>query len=231
MAERKAAEDEFNPRHRIIGAVILVALAVIFLPMLLSDHPPANRGIGTDIRPTPDTRVVEVPVPRPGDKPDVARRSESGSAATTTTTTTAPSPRNVTVPVEPVLPAPIDEGAGSADTTIPSAAPSPLANKPEAAMTKAAAATPKPAASAASKSSAAGKWVIQAGAFSQLENARHLQERLRQKGFAATLDPANPAHGKTVKVLVGPYPDAAAAKAVAARLRSELGIQGIVRSR
>lgn len=227
MAERKAAEDDFNPRHRIIGAVILVALAVIFLPMLLSDHPPASHSTGSGELPTADTRVVTVPVPQSGDKPDATRRTVTGSAAT------APSPpaKTIAVPVEPVLPAPIDEGAGNADTTAPATAPSPPAKKSEPAPAKVSAPTAKPATSAASTSSATGKWVVQAGAFSQLENARHLQERLRQKGFSATLDPANPAHGKTVKVLVGPYPDAAAAKAAAARLHGELGIQGIVRSR
>lgn len=216
MAERKAAEDNFNPRHRIIGAVILVALAVIFLPMLLSDHPPAGRSTGSDGLPVPETRVVTVPVPQPGDKPDTARRAANGSAATAT----SPPTKTVAVPVEPVLPEPVDEAAPASDA----AAPSPSVKKSEPAPTRAPAA--KPAASVA-----AGKWVIQAGVFAQPENARHLQERLRQKGFAATLDPANPAHGKTVKVLVGPYPDAAAAKAAAARLHSELGIQGIVRSR
>jgi DedD protein len=227
MAERKAAEDDFNPRHRIIGAVILVALAVIFLPMLLSDHPPASHSTGGGELPTADTRVVTVPVPLPGDKPDAGRRAAGSSAVITT-----PSPaRTVAVPVEPVLPAPIDETAPAEDSTAPVTAPSPSVKKTESAPARASAPTAKPAAGAASISSPAGKWVIQAGAFSQLENARHLQERLRQKGFAATLDPANPAHGKTVKVLVGPYPDAAAAKAAAARLHSELGIQGIVRSR
>ena len=218
MAERRAAEDEFNPRHRIVGAVILVALAVIFLPMLLSDHPPANRGAGGDVASTPDSRVVEVPVPPPGDKPDTTRRTGTGSASTTPPPTQA-----VTVPVEPVRPAPIDEAPGSAEATRPAAAPPAKKSEPTPAKTVATAAPPA--------ASATGKWVIQAGAFSQLENARHLQERLRQKGFAATLDPANPAHGKTVKVLVGPYPDAAAAKSAAARIHSELGIQGIVRSR
>jgi len=227
MAERRAAEDEFNPRHRIVGAVILVALAVIFLPILLSDHPPANRGAGGDVASTPDSRVVEVPVPPPGDRPDTARRTGSGAGAPAT----PPPAKTITVPVpvEPVLPAPVDEAA-PADATAPVTAPSPP-KKSEPAPAKTVASAAKPAAGAASKSGVAGQWVIQAGAFSQLENARHLQERLRQKGFAATLDPAHPGPGKTVKVLVGPYPDAAAAKSAAARIHSELGIQGIVRSR
>ena len=66
MAERKEAEDDFNPRHRIVGAVILVALAVIFLPMLLSDRPSetGNSGVVSG-GPAPETRIVTTPVPPP----------------------------------------------------------------------------------------------------------------------------------------------------------------------
>jgi cell division septation protein DedD len=73
-------------------------------------------------------------------------------------------------------------------------------------------------------------WVVQVGAFSHLENARHLQEKLKQKGFPASLDPPAPAKGKTVRVEVGPYKDAASANAAQARIHSEFGIKGIVRS-
>ena len=76
---------------------------------------------------------------------------------------------------------------------------------------------------------AAHGWVVQAGAFSHPENAKRLQEELKQKGYPALLDPPNPAKGKTVRVEVGPYKDAAAAKVVQGRIENEFGIQGVVR--
>jgi cell division septation protein DedD len=44
------------------------------------------------------------------------------------------------------------------------------------------------------------------------------------------LDPPTPEKGKTVRVEAGPYKDQAAARAAAARIQSDLGIKGVVRS-
>jgi DedD protein len=50
-SQEKSA-PEFNPKHRIVGAVVLVALAVIFFPMLLENREAAdNHG----------TSVIEIP--------------------------------------------------------------------------------------------------------------------------------------------------------------------------
>lgn len=213
MAERKETEDEFNPRHRIVGAVVLVALAVIFLPMLLSESPPETGGGSAP----GGTRIVVTPVPPPGDKtagnprpvvPEKAPEKTAGAAKT------------VVVPVEPV-------------TEIPAAV-KPPADEPPHQEAKPAPET-KPV-SEPRKSTAASRpvmvekgWLVQVGAFSQMENARRLHEKLSQKGYAAMFDPPHPQKGKTVRVEVGPYRDAAAAKAAQARIQSEFGIQGVVR--
>ena len=92
--------------------------------------------------------------------------------------------------------------------------------------------TPKSAKTAAPAKSPAvmtNGWTVQVGAFSQLENAKRLQEKLKKKGFSATLDPPAPAKGKTVRVEVGPYKDASAAQTAQARIENEFGIKGVVR--
>src|SRR5689334_8612486 len=67
-----AKDDErpqFNPKHRIAGAVILVSLAVIFVPMLLDETaPPAENQTVTEIpaRDAAETKVVVSPVLQPG---------------------------------------------------------------------------------------------------------------------------------------------------------------------
>ena len=224
MAERKEAEDDFNPRHRIVGAVILVALAVIFLPMLLSDRPSetGNSGVVSGGS-APETRIVTTRVQPPGDKaaviptPPVPGKAPEKSASASKT---------VVVAVEPT-------------TEIPAAVKEPVAPEPRQPETKPA---PDPRPGGASrkstaKSTATAKpvavaekgWLVQVGAFSQLENARRLHEKLGQKGYSALLDPPNPEKGKTVRVEVGPYKDAAAAKAAQARIQSEFGIKGVVR--
>ncbi len=202
VAERKPVEDNFNPRHRIVGAVVLVALAVIFLPMLLSDRPPEPGPAASGIA-TPTTKTVVLPVTpsavpaKPADKP----------AATAKT---------VVVPVEPAveIPTPVPPLPEAPSPQV-KPAPEPKATKAE---TKARPTVP-----------AEHGWVVQTGVFAQLENAKRQQGQLKQKGYSVLLDPANPAKGKIVRVEVGPYKDAAAAKAAQARIEKEFGIQGVVR--
>lgn len=210
MAERKEAEDDFNPRHRIVGAVILVALAVIFLPMLLSDRPPETASRGLTDTPTPETRIVVATVPPPGAA--TAKTEPAVTPAVPDEGAEKPATVTRTVPVEPVveMPAPASEK--------PVAKP---ATEPRLAKTT----------STANKSVAPDKgWVVQVGVFSHPDNARRLQDRLKQKGYAALLHPASAEKGKPVRVEVGPFKDAAAAKAAQARIQSELGIKGVVRT-
>ena len=214
MAERKEAEDDFNPRHRIVGAVILVALAVIFLPMLLNDHPTETPTVPVAVVPTPDTRVIVAPVPPLGSTPRPDTRETAPTAGSGSSVVT----RVVPVPVEPV-----------AEPSQVPPAPAPAESEKPVAKAKSA---PQPArtASVDTRPPAVEKgWMVQVGVFSHLENARHLQEQLKQKGFPAMLNPPAPARGKTVRVEAGPYRDAAAAKAAQARIHAELGIKGIVR--
>src|SRR5436309_2142929 len=67
---REDQRPQFNPRHRIAGAIILVSLAVIFVPMLLDDStPPKEMRPLTEIpardAPVSETRVVVTPVAAP----------------------------------------------------------------------------------------------------------------------------------------------------------------------
>jgi DedD protein len=214
MAERKEADDSFNPRHRIVGAVVLVALAVIFLPMLLNDRAPEKDSSTA----APDTRSVVLPVTPPRENP-VGNIMPPESEKITEKPGTA---KTVIVPVEPT-------------TEIPAAVKAPVTpelRQPEAKPvpeTKPVAATKKSTEAVKPATTAGKHWVVQVGAFSQLENAKRLHERLAKKGYSAILDPPNPANGKTVRVEVGPYRDAAAAKAAQARIQSEFGIKGVVR--
>jgi DedD protein len=210
MAERKQAEDDFNPRHRIVGAAVLVAVAVIVLSLVLRDHPSDTQPAPAATVPTPETQVV-APVSPPG-SPPVPDHVD-----------TAPAPGSGSNIVTKVVPVPVESGT---ETPVPPPSVSPPPpSKPvvEPPPPKTASATPKPA-PVTEKG-----WMVQVGAFSHIENARSLQEKLKHKGIPAVLVPPVPAKGKTVRVEAGPYKDAAAAKAAAARIHAELGIKGIVR--
>jgi len=217
MAERKTADDQFNPRHRIVGAVILVALAVIFLPMFLSERPPEPRTTMPGAMPTPDSRVAVSPgMPTPDSTVKPAGDPSSFGV------------RSVTIPVGPAsnrTPAVPESAANTAPVPAPDRGRSPDTQPPsEPKPAKTATASPKPAVSTK------GKWIVQMGVFSQPENARRLQSQLKKKGYSVSLDPAKPAAGTPVRVEVGPYRDEATARAAASRLQTELGIKGIVRT-
>ncbi len=220
MAERKESEDDFNPRHRIVGAVVLVALAVIFLPMLLTDRP-SETGVSSVVPggSSPETRIVVTPVPPPGDKTTSIPKQSVSEKPPEKTSTTA---KTVVIPVEPT-------------TEIPVTAKTPVIQQPRQPETKS---VPESKSVVESKKTTAAVkpavsiekgWLVQVGAFAQLDNATRLHEKLSQKGYSAILDPPNPEKGKTVRVEVGPYKDAAAARVVQARILSEFGIKGVVR--
>lgn len=223
MAERKPAEDDFNPRHRIVGAVILVALAVIFLPMLLREQPPETRTIGAADSPVPDTRIVVAPVTPIGPGVD-GRSAPSGKGD-------APPPsgdRTVAVPVEPLtdraVPPASTGPAGTQTETKTGDAPSATLAKP------AQPAVPAKTTDTPAKPVPAPKgWVVQVGAFSQAENAKRLHAKLEKKGYPVFLVPSSPDKAKTVRVDVGPFKDSTQAKAAQGRIQNEFGIQGIVR--
>ena len=229
MAERKEADDEFNPRHRIVGAVILVALAVIFLPMVLNDQPQETGTAPVTEAPVADARMARVPLA--DDATPVAADRDRATAPARGT-------RIVTVPVDPVTVAPGNSRSGDAPPARPVAEtppPAPVATVEPARVERQPA--PEPAASATSKApvaarpaTAGGGWIVQVGVFSQADNAHRLQERLKAKGYAVMLDPPGAPKGKNVRVEVGPYKDQAAAKTAAARIEREFDIKGIVRS-
>ncbi|MGH8505827.1 MAG: SPOR domain-containing protein [Stenotrophobium sp.] len=66
---------------------------------------------------------------------------------------------------------------------------------------------PPPAAPAVATRSRAQQdnWFIQAGVFSDIDNARHLAERLKGGGYAAIISPAETQAGVAYRVKSGPY--------------------------
>lgn len=71
MAARDDARPEFNPKHRIVGAIVLVALVVIFVPLILSEREPPPELKGA--RATPRAEVIEtktVVTPVPVEEPE-----------------------------------------------------------------------------------------------------------------------------------------------------------------
>ena len=196
-------------KQRLIGAAVLAALAVIFLPMLLK---------GPDVK-EPDAAEVPLTMPAtPG--------QEFETRELTLTEPDGAAPPGGVLGMAPAAPAAID----AADATIPppgeatAAADVPVDGAPAAVATAPAATTP---AAADAKSSAAtvgaGNYAVNVGSFSNPETANALATKLRAVNLPVTTDQIALVSGSATRLRVGPYLDRASAEA--ARLRAE-GVTG-----
>lgn len=206
-------------KQRLIGGFALMALAVIFLPVLLdgSGHQ-ARLDMNRAIPPEP-----EFPQPEPVQQAAAGRpASSSGQAPGTPAqsgTATDSAPGNQARERTPTR-----SEARPAD----SATPPPTARQPPAQ-----AATPPPAPAASQPPSQAqpgAGWVVQVGSFSQEANARREAERLTASGFKAFVEAAQAGGNTVYRVKLGPETERRRAEQLRDRLRQQGGVTGIVMS-
>lgn len=209
---------ESSLKQRLIGAAVLVALAVIFLPMLL-DSPAPEPGTGTvtlDIPPGPgrdfETRALPLaPPPARTDEPSAAPAADDPSRV---------------VSVDANAPARVDARPEDAPAT-PSSPP-PQADAPAAAVSgDAAAPAPQadlpPAIPPAPRSG--GRFAVNLGSFGNLANAQSLLQRLKAGGVAATSESITIDGKPALRLRAGPFAsrgDAEAARIAAQRIEPGL---------
>lgn len=86
----------FNPLQRIVGAVVLVVLAVIFLPMIVRPRPVPRPPVAAPAAPSaaqaPVSTPAPTPVPTPAPKSGAAAEAPAAPPATTPAAKTQPVP-------------------------------------------------------------------------------------------------------------------------------------------
>ncbi|MBI3545765.1 MAG: SPOR domain-containing protein [Gammaproteobacteria bacterium] len=207
MADRDDARPQFNPKHRIVGAIIIVSLAVIFLPMIFDERqpPPELKGVSeTPVRErTPETRVVIAPV-----APVETQIKENSEVA----------PKAITPPPVPVSPPkPIPK------STAPAPAPPPKKAKVNPAPEK-----PKVVAAPTEKISAG--WMLQVGIFSNTENATRLRDNLKSHGHAVHAEAVVLEGKKATRLRVGPFQDKAQAVNAQVQIHNETGVPAVMQT-
>jgi DedD protein len=192
-------------KERLIGASVLVMLAVIFIPMLLDDSEHVETKItGSNIPARPEGDFTSKIVPLPGgdfEKPEAVA-----------------GPTMVEAPPAPPAAAPVQQAA-------PAVAPEPArttAPQPEAKPTAAQAGATVP------ERVGLSAWVVQLGSFSSEENATGLERRLRDAGYTSFVEPLRQDGEAAYRVRVGPELLRSEAQALRDRIKSELGLDGIV---
>ena len=237
---------DIGAKKRLIGAVVLVILAAVFLPMLVEDEqglkpvpdaefaspppPPVDRGRQAEVFPNLDEAAPRamgtgtapgLSEPKPAAAGGGLSADELEAAAPVAPTPPVPEAKP-TLPVPAVKPAPPD--------------PPKAAAKPEG--SKAAATKPDPVAPTQPKAKPGdsapnpvpkgrGSWVVQVAALSTPEAAQQLEKKLRAKGYSAFVQKLEGTNRTLWRVRVGPEVDRDRAKAAADEIKRQTGLPDV----
>lgn len=206
-------------KQRLVGAVVLIALAVIVLPMIFGGRPSPTG---------PEARSIELPAVPPelefetrrfpvgderGREPTPAQTQNSDSAGhEDESSTVAPLPQ----PDESALA--VGPEGGEAGITAESAEPA-VEEEGAAAETMD---TPVAGLIATEGSDSDLRYVVQVASFGSDENAVRLGRELEEAGYALMLDHVSSDTGKLNRVRVGPYATEAEAQEVVVALQERI---------
>jgi DedD protein len=195
-------------KQRLVGAVVLVSLAVIFIPIILEGPGEEWTARSNNIPQPPPVdfrNAAELPLPAAGEPAYEEAVNEQAALP-------EPVP---SVPDAPE-PAPPPVAAAEAAPEEPPARPSPPASRAAEKSGTTASATP------------ASGWYAQVGSFSQHANADGLRDRLVKAGYAAQLQQTDTGKGSSYRVLVGPEKSRAGAEQLLRKLVSDQQLKGLV---
>lgn len=232
---------------RLLGAGVMVALAVIVLPFVLQGEgykaalrtdiparPQPPQPLDTDrIEPPAEVRELMVPPPAlpvaqapvPRSEPN-KEATEAGASKPAAKPAPAPAPEVKPAPKPAQPPAPAAPPSAAASNAVPEA------SKPEPApkaVAKPAAPTAQPAPSAtASKPQTGGVWMIQLGSFTAEANAQQLRSQVQRAGLPCLIEPLDIEGRKVWRVRAGPFATQSEADAALKRLQGGLKLGGMV---
>jgi DedD protein len=192
-------------KQRLIGAIVIISLAVIFIPMILEgpDDELSPRTPEMPPSPTIDYQTeVELPVPAASPEP-----AETPVA---------------TIPEQDVSALPESSvSQPEADVSQPEA---PLKQAEPHLVKQPPAKTPPKAEPAVIQ----GGWVLQVGSFSQQGNAASLRDRLKKSGYQVFVQEVKGTGGTVHRVLIGPVSDRQTGEKLRDKLAREQKLAAIV---
>lgn len=173
-------------KQRLVGAVVLVCLALILWPVLFSDNTGPVMDRTSQIPPMPEFEKYEVPQPIRPEQVIPVKEPEIESEP----------------PKDQVPPPPEQKVAQPEAPAKPAASPKPAVSpKPKTAVKPSSKTVEKPT---LNEQNLPQGWVLQVASFSQEQNARELQTELQAMGYKAFTRPVTTTQGKAVRVYVGP---------------------------
>jgi DedD protein len=219
-------------KTRLLGAAVLLALAVIIVPMLFSSAPPktdAEQSLSLEIPAAPDRDLQSrtLDVSSSGSAP-VAARTAFGTPPATTVNPPRPGQlASVDIasrrPPDVEANAPAATPAGPTPSTAPAAAPARApASKPVAAVPTPAPAPTKPLPAG---TAARGSFSINLSAYADRAKADALVQKVRGMGYPVGTSVVTQAGKQLTRVNAGPFDTRAAAEA--ARLKIKSAVPGV----
>ncbi|WP_460042658.1 SPOR domain-containing protein [Pseudomonas sp. S2_H01] len=211
-------------KQRMVGALVLIAIAVIFLPMLFSRQDEA-RHVQVDAPAAPQAPAVSqlkvepvsVPEQQPLPQEPVPTDEELAHPSQPTVNQQPPSMPIAPAPSKPVASAPAAKATPAPAPAKP--APAPAAPAP----------APAPAAPAADTNRVDANglsvtWAVQVASLSNRANADNLQKTLRTQGYNAYIRTSDGVN----RVFVGPLIERAEADRLRDQLDKQQKLKGIV---
>ncbi|MAX42152.1 MAG: dedD protein [Alteromonadaceae bacterium] len=187
-------------QNRLVGTVILVAVAVIFLPDMLDGKKTSNQDVFVNVPPAPNQKPIVNPEPFPAER--VASATQ----------------RPIEIVNEPALDAETEPQVAAPDETV-TAEVSSAGNDDLARQT---------VVEAPDEASTGNSWVIQLGSFRHQKNVKQLLDKLEDAGYRAFSKPIVTSSGPLTKVFVGPNLDKSTLETAIPHLQELTGLKGKV---
>lgn len=227
MAKTEETQQEFNSRHRIVGAIVLVALAVILVPIVLDRNElPDNRQA---LSQTPSskkivvTTVEDIKRRQTGQTNEPSKTSQTGLSSKTGKDVTV---KELLASIRSTGPTNPKSGYTIKREKVETVNISEL--KPKALSTPEKKIASKPINKETSTAVSAKGWVVQLGTYGKTKNAQRLRDRLKSKGYSVYLEEVHLKQGRMTRVRSGPFGKEAKAEQIQAQIREEIDISGVV---
>lgn len=211
---------KYGMRERLSGGLILVALGVIFVPMLFDEPAPREerpRPVLTIEQPIEvDRNPVAEPAPPASLEGELEGERDDGESSSSLGVTALP---------EATIADETDESPEVAAIPEPQATPEPEPAPSEPAADPIAELAQAAQSGGDSRPPAVGDWAVQAGSFGEPANAERLERQLGEQGFNAYRRPRD--NGLTT-VYVGPFESSEAGERARGELKEKANIQGLL---
>ncbi len=235
MAKENSQHD-FNIRHRLVGAVVLLGLGVIVIPMILQGKGPGAVMKSDSLTEEVQEWIVETedattytsrvkPVGETGvavdEPPELLEIDDASDNSAVINNQAAPESPPVTA---------VPDNQPQAVEPAPEPEPKPekiQENSNQVAAIK----LPEPAPMTDLKpENVARGWMVQVGSFSKPENAQNMISKLNEGGFDSRYEVITTDSGQVTRVWVGPYEKRVTAGRALEAVKDKTGVKGFIKS-